>query len=97
MTSVGMIGLENESVEKELLPSLNPLRMEVHPEDRSAEMAKKVSSAKLGKRPPEILPDEIRRLELARARNGRYKEKLKARKLAESNISLSRKVIFVRA
>jgi hypothetical protein len=90
-------GVENEPVEKELLPSLNPLRMEVHPEDRLAEMAKKVSSAKLGKRPPEILPDEIHRRELARARNGRYKEKLKARKLAESNISLSRKVIFVRA
>lgn len=58
--------IENEPVEKELLPSLSRMCLATHPEVRDVEMAKKVSKTKLSKRAPELTEQQLRRLEQKR-------------------------------
>lgn len=86
-------GVENEPVERELLPILRPLRLADRPEDVLVKKNKKTSETMLSKRAPELSPEEIRRRDLARARKERYKEKQKAKKLVEGNSLSCRKIM----
>jgi hypothetical protein len=66
---------ENEAVEKELLPALNPLCLSTHPDIVSVEMANKVSKSKLSKRAPDITEKQLKRLEQKRkCEQGRRKK-----------------------
>ena len=74
------VQVENEPVEKELLPSLNPLCTKVHPEVRDAEMANKISKTKLAKRAPDLYDSEVREME--RKRKNKADSRARKRALA---------------
>lgn len=74
-------GVENEPVERELLPILRPLLLVTNPEVRDAEKNKKISESMISKRAPDIESKELARLEHERQKQLKKRER---RRLRES-------------
>lgn len=72
--------VEDEPVEKGLVPSLHPLCLAINPEVRDVEMADKVSKSKLAKRAPDLTDERKAFLERKRRNNIEYKARKKAEK-----------------
>lgn len=67
--------LEEEKLEKELLPVLRPLEVAVNPEARNADVVKKISDSKLKKRRPDLTEKELMVLEKKRLRQQERRKK----------------------
>ena len=87
------VEVENEPVERELLPSLNPLCTELHPEVRDAEIANKISKTKLAKSAPDLDDSEVREMERKRKNKADFRARKKALNEQGTIYSPRRKVI----
>lgn len=83
-------GVEDEPVEKGLVPSLHPLRLADRPEVPNVEKNKKTSDSMLSKRPPDLTDDRKAFLERKRRNNEAYKARKKAAFTPSSRIVSSR-------
>ena len=72
--------VEDEPVEKRLVPSLHPLRLADRPEVPYAEKNKNISEAKLSKRAPDLGESEVREME--RKRKNKADSRARKRALA---------------